>query len=482
MTLLMVSKKTITTMKKIIFAIAAVAAMFGSCSQDADLEIVDNVAKPEAITSINASSENGTRAVVDGTSIKWQTDDQLGLLGTNASSEAKNTAYTLSSGQGSTSGSFANASSDITAISATMYPYQEGATWDATNSKLTLEIPFLQTGVKGSFDPKAAIMYAIGSSTNQTLSLAVNFLKITIGAGETNVHAVSISSTTTALSGKMDVTSSGVTAASKGTLNSVTLTAGKGKCFEAGDYYIAVKAGDIANPSVSYVYYNGDHTATEKTKAGTGTLAFDDKNVRAINVDFNSGTVTARNAVQLWANGPYFATMNIGATSETDYGNYFAWGGTIAYADGDGKSVGEGEYARGPENLSGATDTATQLWGSNWCMPSDNDFWNLLRYSDFTTTTYKWDVVNGVVGRKFTGKEAYSSNSVFFPTAGYSSYFSGTKITSTGEYGYGYYWSSTVVPGNVSEALHLSIGIMSNNVTFMTVGANVMPVRAILAE
>lgn len=480
MTLLMVSKKTITTMKKIIFAIAAVAAMFGSCSQDADLEIVDNVAKPEAITSINASSENGTRAVVDGTSIKWQTDDQLGLLGTNASSEAKNTAYTLSSGEGTTKGSFANASSDITAISATMYPYQEGATWDATNSKLTLEIPFLQTGVKGSFDPKSAIMYAIGSSTNQTLNLAVNFLKITIGAGETNVHAVCISSTTTALSGKMEATSSGVTAASEGTLNSVTLTAGKGKCFEAGDYYIAVKAGDIANPSVSYVYYNDDHTATEKTKAGAGTLAFDGKNVRAINVDFSSGTVTARNAVQLWANGPYFATMNIGATSETDYGNYFAWGGTIAYADGDGKHFVEDDYNKDFVPLSGATDTATKLWGSNWRMPSREDFENLIRNCTYSFPAL--DVVNSVSGKTLTGKEAYLSNSIFLPAAGYcEDHSEGTVLYAGGVSGC--YWSSVPAEDNGHNRIAGYFTFMHQEIIMMICSVTeVNSVRAVLAE
>lgn len=392
MTLLMVSKKTLTTMKKIIFSFAVVAAMFASCSQDADLEIVDNGAKAEAITSVNASSESGTRAVVDGTSIKWQTGDELGVLGTNASSEAKNTAYTLSSGEGTTTGSFTNGSSDITTISATMYPYQEGAIWDATNSKLTLEIPSVQTGVKGSFDPKAAIMYAFGSSTDQALKLAVNFLKVTIGAGETNVHSITISSTTTVLSGKMEVTSSSVTAASEGTFKSVTLTAGANKCFEAGDYYIAVKAGDIESPSVSYVYYdNANHKATEKTKAGTSTLAFDGKNVRTITANFSSGTVTTRTAVQLWANGPYFATEN--ASSDMNW------------QDG------------------------MDAWGSNWTIPSKEQMGYLFNEENIT---FNWTNPNGTYGFKFTGKEGYTSVSLFLPTD-----------DGDASYGHAYYWSGT---------------------------------------
>lgn len=397
MTLLMVSKKTFTTMKKIIFSFAAVAAMFASCSQDADLEIVDNGAKAEAITSVNASSESGTRAVVDGTSIKWQTGDELGVLGTNASSEAKNTAYTLSSGEGTTTGSFTNGSSDITTISATMYPYQEGAIWDATNSKLTLEIPSVQTGVKGSFDPKAAIMYAFGSSTDQALKLAVNFLKVTIGAGETNVHSITISSTTTVLSGKMEVTSSSVTAASEGTFKSVTLTAGANQCFVAGDYYIAVKAGDIVSPSVSYVYYDdANHKATEKTKAVTSTLAFDGKNVRTITANFSEGTITERTAVQLWATGPYFAEENVSSSG-------MQW------------------------------QAGMDAWGSNWTIPSEEQMTYLFNKSNIT---FDWTTnPNGGTdyGFKFTGKTSgYTSVSLFLPAedgdanGGSAGYWSGT--------------------------------------------------------
>lgn len=65
----LISKKKRTIMKKYIFSIAAVAAMFASCSQEADLEIVDNGAKAQAITTVSASSESSSRAVVSGTSI-----------------------------------------------------------------------------------------------------------------------------------------------------------------------------------------------------------------------------------------------------------------------------------------------------------------------------------------------------------------------------------------------------------------------------
>jgi hypothetical protein len=35
--------------------------------------------------------------------------------------------------------------------------------------------------------------------------------------------------------------------------------------------------------------------------------------------------------VQLWENGPYWATTNIGAEKPEDYGYYFWWGDTVGY-------------------------------------------------------------------------------------------------------------------------------------------------------
>ena len=400
-------------MKKYIYSIVAATALFASCSQDAELNEIGNT-DPKAITTIGASTEISTRAVVssaDYTKVNWETGDQLGVLGANGSSEARNLAYTLDGVGGSTIGTFKNESSDITAISAVMYPYQDSATW--ADSKLTCEIPSVQTPTKvGSFDKAAAIMYSIGSTTNVALNYAVNFLKVTISETETNVHAITISSTTTALSGKMEITSEGVSAATSGSQRYVTLTAGEGNVLAVGDYYIAVKAGDIENPTISYVYYNDDHTATEKSKAGSGTLAFKSgKNVRTISVADWSGA-TERKAFQLWENGPYFADRNVGATSATDQGT------TMTFTD--------------------AVKTGAEYeWGANWCTPTTDQMDELLKSA--TTAGSKkvkceYGKEGSTYGFKFTDKEAgYTGTSVFFPAQGGRS--------GSGSAGY---WSATV--------------------------------------
>lgn len=418
-------------MKKYIFTVFAVAAVLSSCSKSLEPNgDINSVAK--AITTIGASTEISTRAVVsssDDTKVNWETGDQLGVLGANGSSEARNLAYTLDGVGGSTIGTFKNESSDITAISAVMYPYQESATW--ADSKLTCEIPSVQTATKvGSFDKAAAIMYSIGSTTNVALNYAVNFLKVTISETETNVHAITISSTTTALSGKMEITSEGVSAATSGSQRYVTLTAGKGNVLAVGDYYIAVKAGDIENPTISYVYYNDDHTATEKSKAGSGTLAYTSgTNVKLISVDFNSGTITTREAVQLWADGPYFAKMNLGATSETEGGNTYKFSET------------------------GASDNAATTWNPNWRTPSKDQMDELLKAATSAGSTMvecEYTQEGSTYGFKFKGiTTGYTDNSVFFPAQDGNS-----------RYGYEFYWSATA---NGSNAWYMYLDYTSGH-------------------
>ena len=144
--------------------------------------------------------------------------------------------------------------------------------------------------------------------------------------------------------------------------------------------------------------------------------------------------------VQLWENGPKFAEYNIGAANNKaeDYGGYYAWGGS--------QNKGQDKNS-GTDALSGDSDTATKLWGSNWRMPTKEEFDALLNNQNCTCT---WTTQNGVNGLLCKGKEntGYSSNSVFLPAAG--NCYNGT----VGDQGnYADYWSST--PNGSSKAYYL---------------------------
>ena len=150
------------------------------------------------------------------------------------------------------------------------------------------------------------------------------------------------------------------------------------------------------------------------------------------------------NWVQLWENGPKFAEYNIGATSATDYGGYYEWGGST------NKNKGI-NYNEGTVELTGDNDTATKLWGSNWRMPTKAELQALINSSN---VNMQWTGS----GYKFTGKGDYSSNSIFLPAAGYYEDEAGDVFVQGSN---GYYWSSTPNADDSDCAYYL--GFKSND-------------------
>jgi len=469
-------------MRKHIYTIVAVTAMLASCSQDAELnEIIDNQA--QVITTIGASTCDETRAVVstvDNKKVNWAAGDQLGVFGTNSSAEAAGpVAYTLTGEGGSTSGTFENSESTITGIEAMMSPYQSSAKW--ANSKLTCEIPMIQTATQGSFDPNAVIMYSLGSSADVKLNYAVNFLKVTLSSSDDFIHAITISSTDTYLSGKMEISSSGVSSAASGATKTVTLIApGDYQCLAPGDYYIAVKAGSISNPSLSYTYlYSASYTAEVRTKTGANAITFaSGTNVKTIQKPTTWDTKIW--AYQLWPNGPYFADRNVGQTlaysnghneyTTANVGGLYQWGGKLNRRDNtaDNDNSSSGSYITGK-----ADDTAVKVWSSAWRTATIQEMAHLVNwaanYTQITDenekTIFTWidgelgeghsQIVTGCSLKGYKYARKGGSPYIFLPAAGWQNPSGNTQELGTKLY----YWSSSkdyYSPYNyhVSDGIH----------------------------
>ena len=213
-----------------------------------------------------------------------------------------------------------------------------------------------------------------------------------------------------------------------------------------------MKGGEVV---ASYTAEQADSVVFEEAKAST-TTGTAKATIGGSEVDVNW--------VQLWENGPKFAEYNVGVTDgkAESYGGYYCWGSRI---DKDSN----GAYKSGTDALTGTDDTATNLWGNNWRMPTRAELDGLLANCDVA-----WTTVNGVYGRKFTGKDDYKDNSVFLPAAGSCGF--GSVI----EQGYyGYYWSST--PLGSSDACYLYFGSGSQNVNYRLRDYG-YSVRAVLAE
>ena len=168
--------------------------------------------------------------------------------------------------------------------------------------------------------------------------------------------------------------------------------------------------------------------------------------------------------VQLWKNGPKFAEFNVGVTDgkAESFGGYYCWGGSI---DQDPN----GAYKSGTDALIGDDDTATKLWGSAWRMPTQAELEALLANCDV-----EWTAVNGVNGRKFTGKGDYASNSVFLPAAGF--------CINGNVYGQGDFslcWSSTPNGSDYAYRLYFDSSDQDVDYDYRYYGCSV---RAVLAE
>jgi len=107
----------------------------------------------------------------------------------------------------------------------------------------------------------------------------------------------------------------------------------------------------------------------------------------------------------LWAN------VDIGAASADSHGDFYRWGATKSFL-GDNSNYYTGNKDITP--LSGH-DTATELWGDKYRMPTLTEFRELMDSCDITVETSN----NGVVGRRFTSKvKGYTDRSIFLPTSG----------------------------------------------------------------
>ena len=198
--------------------------------------------------------------------------------------------------------------------------------------------------------------------------------------------------------------------------------------------------------------------------------------------------------------GTLWATMNVGADSPEDYGDYFAWGETepkdyydwwdtykwmtdgmsswegvnkYTYPDGqtsavwydeDGNFIGDNKTV-----LELADDAANANWGGDWRMPTKAEQ-DELRNTSYTTWT--WTTQNGVNGYKVTSK--INGNSIFLPAAGCRGLFG---LDDAGSYGS--YWSSslsTYGSGSACDSCFNLEGIYWYDYDYRYIGLSVRPV------
>ena len=142
-----------------------------------------------------------------------------------------------------------------------------------------------------------------------------------------------------------------------------------------------------------------------------------------------------------------WASFNLGAVTQEEYGNYYAWGEIETKENYSWETY---KWCKGTYNtltkyntnksfgtvdnktvLEAEDDVAAVKLGGNWRIPTDEE-WVELRQK----CTWVWETQNGVKGRRITGP---NGNSIFLPAAGYRINSGFDDVSSDG-----LYWSSSL--------------------------------------
>lgn len=182
--------------------------------------------------------------------------------------------------------------------------------------------------------------------------------------------------------------------------------------------------------------------------------------------------------------GTLWATCNVGANNPEDYGDYFAWGETTTKSDYEWDNYkycrdydshkltkyvylpgwGYNGFTDQLSTIEKSDDVAYQKWGSDWCMPTWAQFFELRK-----NCTWTWTSRNGKNGYEVKG---INGNTIFLPAAGEEGRWDvGAR---------GYYWSSSrnKTYSESAEALCITSGNVDEMYTSRRCnGYSVRPVR-----
>ena len=110
--------------------------------------------------------------------------------------------------------------------------------------------------------------------------------------------------------------------------------------------------------------------------------------------------------------GTLWCKCNLGAENEYNYGDYYTWG---ELTPKDEKYTDENyTYKGNPKQLPSKRDAATQKLGNNFHIPTEEQFNELIEYTNNKWIRYE---NTGFCGRLFIGK---NGNTLYIPAAGYA--------------------------------------------------------------
>lgn len=437
-----------------------------SCNKQDELTPDDAASKLVQMTFSASTSDSAADAKThvnlsesSSPNLYWNSGDAISVLpyGSN-----RNDSFGLTAGDGLTCATFTGTTASAAKYYA-LYPYQSGVTLDGDVVK-NVDLPRRQVATPGTFDPRCNLMVAVSNGTDFSFKQVCSYIKVT---PTFPCKQISIKSNNNgnALTGKCNISlgQDGTPSVSitKDTAI-VSLVPSEGLISAGNSYLIAVYPGTLSSGFMVSFTAEDDKVYIYKYPSSVTLLQGNILNIMGF-----QGWSAIVDYVQLWEGGPKWATVNLGATSTTECGDYFAWGEIEPYYEifNSGWRSGRIGYVSGSYPFGNTTiwdnsdlllaryDAAVQLWGGSWSMPTMSDFGALL-----SNCSYSYDSQSHVC--TFMGKQ--TGRSVSFPLAGY---FDGSEsLSKMGERGK--YWSKTANGNNAySYYLYLHEGTTSPDVT-----------------
>ncbi|MDE6294661.1 MAG: DUF1566 domain-containing protein, partial [Muribaculaceae bacterium] len=161
--------------------------------------------------------------------------------------------------------------------------------------------------------------------------------------------------------------------------------------------------------------------------------------------------------------GLKWATCNVGASSPTEYGDYFAWGETKPKSSYTFDNCSTFNMNIGEISGNINYDAARANWGGTWRMPSNTEMEELIN-----KCTWTWTSKSGINGYVVKGP---NGNEIFLPAAGYRN---GATLFYAGTYGD--YWSSSPDDAQYAYELYFISSYWSMSIYFCYFGRSVRPV------
>ena len=159
-----------------------------------------------------------------------------------------------------------------------------------------------------------------------------------------------------------------------------------------------------------------------------------------------------------------WANMNVGATKDSGFGTYFAWGetkpkeyyswNTYIWSKGNSNFLIKYSTTDRKAQLALSDDAARANWGGEWRMPTMNEYDEL---TDTTNCKWEWMTKEGVNGYKVTGKK--TGKSIFLPITGFR-FYGDVQFRAIN----GIYWTSSLYMTNPYKAWCLEFSFSDINV------------------